>query len=110
MRDPERGSDTYKRIYDVVRRIPEGEVATYGQIASVAGLARRARQVGYALHALPGGSDVPWHRVINARGEVSVRTANPGWESVQAQMLEDEGVAFDHHGRVDLVRFRWDPD
>ncbi len=110
MRDPERGSDTYQRIYDVVRRIPEGQVATYGQIASVAGLPRSARQVGYALHALAGGSNVPWHRVINARGEVSSRTANPGWENVQEQMLEEEGVVFDPLGRVDLQRFRWDPD
>ena len=110
MRDSERGSTTYRCIYDVVRRIPEGQVATYGQIASVAGLPRRARQVGYALHALLAGSNVPWHRVINERGEVSVRTANPGWENVQAQLLEEEGVVFDHQGRVDLVRFRWDPD
>jgi methylated-DNA-protein-cysteine methyltransferase-like protein len=110
VRDPESGSETYQRIYDVVRRIPEGEVATYGQIANVAGLPQRARQVGYALHALAGGSNVPWHRVINARGEVSSRTANPGWENVQAQMLEEEGVVFDRRGRVDLERFRWDPD
>ena len=110
MREPERGNDTYQCIYDVVRRIPEGEIATYGQIASLAGYPRRARQVGYALHALPGGSGVPWHRVINARGEVSARTAKPGWENVQVQMLEEEGVVFDHQGRVDLQRFRWDPD
>ena len=110
MRDPESGSETYRCIYDVVRRIPEGQVATYGQIASMAGSPQRARQVGYALHALASGSNVPWHRVINARGEVSGRTANPGWENVQVQMLEEEGVVFDPLGRVDLQRFRWDPD
>ena len=106
---PDQPSDAYQRIYDTIRRVPQGRVATYGQIASIAGLPRRARQVGYALHALPEGSDVPWHRVINARGEVSERNANPGWENVQLQMLEDEGVVFDERARVDLARFRWEP-
>ena len=97
---------TYQRIYDVVRRIPEGRVATYGQVAALAGLAGHARQVGYALHALEDGSDVPWQRVINARGEVSPRS-DPGWEGYQRHLLEEEGVAFDLRGRVDLRRFRW---
>jgi O-6-methylguanine DNA methyltransferase len=61
----------WERIYDVVRRIPKGRVATYGQVAALAGLPRHARQVGYALHVLPESSKVPWHRVINAKGEVS---------------------------------------
>lgn len=102
-------SDAYERIYEVVRRIPAGKVATYGQVAAVAGLAGHARQVGYALHALEEGSDVPWQRVINARGEVSPR-ATPAWEGYQRHLLEEEGVAFDDRGRVDLERFRWDPD
>ncbi len=102
-------SDNYSRIYEVVRRIPVGWVATYGQVAAVAGLPGHARQVGYALHALPDGSDVPWQRVINARGEISPR-ATPGWEGVQRQVLEGEGVTFDARGRVDLVRCLWDPD
>lgn len=102
-------SDPYRRIYEVVRRIPEGRVATYGQVAAVAGLAGRARQVGYALHALEEGSDVPWQRVINARGEVSRRSAQ-GWEHYQRHLLEEEGIDFDERGRVDLERFRWDPD
>ena len=98
----------YELIYAVVERIPEGRVATYGQVAALAGLGRAARQVGYALHSLPEGSDLPWHRVINSRGEVSPR-AMPGWDGYQRHLLEEEGVEFDESGRVDLDRFRWDP-
>lgn len=100
--------DTYQRIYAVVRAIPRGRVATYGQVAALAGLAGHARQVGYALHAL-GDDDLPWHRVINARGEIS-RRSDPGPEPLQRVMLEAEGVAFDHRGRLDLRRFRWRPE
>lgn len=95
-------------FYAVVRRVPEGRVATYGQVASLAGRDGHARQVGYALHALPRGSDVPWQRVVNARGEVSPRS-EPGWEGLQRAILEDEGVEFDVRGRIDLGRFRWQP-
>ena len=97
---------TYQRIYEVVRRIPEGRVATYGQVARLAGLGRQARQVGYALHALPDGHDVPWHRVINARGEISMRT-DPVHEGLQREMLEEEGIVFDQHGRVTLCEYQW---
>lgn len=99
---------SYQRIYAVVRRIPEGRVATYGQVAELAGLAGHARQVGYALHALRDGARVPWHRVINAKGEISQRS-EPGCEPLQRVMLEDEGVVFDLRGRVDLKRFAWRP-
>jgi methylated-DNA-protein-cysteine methyltransferase-like protein len=92
----------------VVRRIPRGRVATYGQVAAVAGLAGRARQVGYALHALPDGTTVPWHRVINAAGAVS-RRASPGAELTQRQLLEREGVRFNARGRVRLDLVRWRP-
>ena len=103
------GSDAgYRRIYRAVRRIPRGSVATYGQIAVQAGLPRQHRQVGYALHALPRGSDVPWQRVINAKGEVSARRA-PGVEGMQRAVLESEGVVFDALGRVDLGRYQWQP-
>jgi methylated-DNA-protein-cysteine methyltransferase-like protein len=98
----------YERIYAVVRRIPRGRVATYGQVASLAGLPGRARQVGYALHALPDGDRVPWHRVINAQGRVSPRAA-PGWDDVQRQFLEKEGVRFDDAGRASLGRYQWQP-
>jgi methylated-DNA-protein-cysteine methyltransferase-like protein len=101
-------ASSYRRIYAVVERIPSGRVATYGQIAVLAGLAGRARQVGYALHALPEGSAIPWHRVINARGEVSPR-ADPEWEGYQRFLLTEEGVDFDLAGRTDLARFGWQP-
>lgn len=98
-------SGNYRRIYAVVRRIPEGRVATYGQVAALAGLPGHARQVGYALHALDD-DEVPWHRVINAQGKVSPRST-PGWEGFQRHLLEEEGVVFTAGGRVDLSQFRW---
>jgi len=92
----------------VVRRIPKGRVATYGQVASLAGLAGHARQVGYALHALPDGTVVPWHRVVNAAGRISTR-ATPGGELVQRLLLEKEGIRLDGRGRVPLDQLRWTP-
>ena len=103
---PNTGADSYQRIYAVVRRIPHGRVATYGQVAALAGLAGRARQVGYALHSLPEGSPLPWHRVINARGEISPRS-EPGYEGFQRFLLEEEDIEIDLAGRVDLDRFGW---
>ncbi|MDY7094453.1 MAG: MGMT family protein [Acidobacteriota bacterium] len=103
-------SDSHRRIFAVVRAIPEGRVATYGQVAALAGLPRHARLVGYALHALPEGSDVPWQRVINARGEVSPRSDPGPAEHHQRFLLEEEGVEFNAAGRVDLRRFRWEPE
>lgn len=105
---PSSGSGNYARIYAVVRRIPRGRVATYGQIAELAGLPGHARQVGYALHALPERSVVPWHRVLNARGTLSLRRASAG-EIDQRLRLEREGVRFDASGRVALERLRWRP-
>lgn len=99
-------SNHYSRFYRAIRRIPHGRVATYGQIAEVAGLGGHARQVGYALHALPDSEGVPWHRVINAKGEISPRTSSDSHE-LQRMLLEAEGVEFDARGRVDLRRFRW---
>jgi methylated-DNA-protein-cysteine methyltransferase-like protein len=96
----------YARIWSVVKKIPRGRVATYGQIATLAGLDGHARQVGYALHNLPDANAVPWHRVINARGEVSPRTTSDSHE-LQRLLLEEEGVEFTLDGRVDLKRFRW---
>jgi methylated-DNA-protein-cysteine methyltransferase-like protein len=101
-----REAGTYERIYAVVRRIPPGRVATYGQIAAIEGRAT-ARMVGYAMAALRAGSDVPWQRVINARGEVSARRG-AGGDRRQRQRLEAEGVLFDARGRVDIDRAGWD--
>ncbi len=99
-------SDTYQSIYDAVRQIPEGNVATYGDIAVLAGLPNHARLVGYALHALPIYTDVPWHRVINAQGKISLGRTDMGGELQQQRLLEDEGVVF-LNGRVNLKIYRW---
>ena len=94
----------YERIYEIIEKVPEGCVATYGQIARMAGIPRGARQVGYALAALGRGGPrpgIPWHRVVNAKGESSL-----GGE--QITRLEGDGIAFDANGRIDLTRFGWD--
>ena len=98
---------TFRRIYRAVARIPEGTVATYGQIAEMVGVG--PRQVGQALKALPAGAGCPWHRVINARGTVSIRTAAGKAHLVQERLLEAEGVIF-VNGKVDLDVFRWHAD
>jgi methylated-DNA-protein-cysteine methyltransferase-like protein len=103
----ESSGDHYDRIYAVVRRIPRGRVATYGQIADLAGLDGRARQVGYALRTLTTAG-VPWHRVVNARGQISAR-AEPGGDLIQRQLLEREGVKFDTADRLELEHYRWRP-
>ena len=104
----ELGGTSYDRIYAVVRRIPRGRVATYGQVAALAGLGGHARQVGYALHALATERAVPWHRVVNARGQISPRT-EPGGDQIQRQLLEREGVHFDTTDRLELGRYCWRP-
>ena len=102
-----RGGEAYARIYSVVRRVPRGRVVTYGTVARLAGIPRGARQVGYALHALPEADrDVPWQRVINAKGEVSSR-GEADSEALQRSILLAEGVVFDASGRVDLTVYGW---
>jgi methylated-DNA-protein-cysteine methyltransferase-like protein len=98
----------FDAIYDVVVQIPKGRVATYGQIAELAGIPRQARRVGYALSALPKNSGVPWHRVVNARGEISIRSGGDR-DPVQRRLLKQEGVIFDRAGRISLDRFKWIP-
>lgn len=99
---------THARIHAVVRRIPRGRVGSYGQVARLAGLASHARLVGYAMAALPDGTSVPWHRVVNAQGRVSAR-ATPGADALQRVLLEREGIRFDASGRIELDRFGWRP-
>ena len=98
-----------ERIYELVRRVPPGRVATYGQIARLAGLGRHARLVGYALSRLADGSDVPWHRIVNAKGSISCRAADPYHERLQHELLRAEGVVFGRDGAVDLDLCRWVP-
>lgn len=104
-RERESGSDVYRRIFDVVRRIPRGRVATYGQVAAYAGIPRGARLVGWALRASPAGC--PWWRVINAQGRISL-TGLPGEE--QRRLLVKERVPFDAGERIALKRFLWLPE
>jgi methylated-DNA-protein-cysteine methyltransferase-like protein len=97
----------YGQIYDVVREIPRGRVATYGQIAELAGIPGQPRRVGYALSALPRGTAVPWHRVINAQGRISF-PAGSGPGKLQRRLLRQEGIVFDKSRRIDFARFRWE--
>lgn len=96
----------FEHVYRVVRCIPPGKVASYGQIAAMLGNPRAARTVGWAMHALPEGSDVPWHRVVNAQGRIST-----AWQeqdtNMQRQHLEAEGVVFDPDDRVNMDVYRW---
>ncbi len=95
----------YERIYRVVRQIPRGKVATYGQVARIVDRCT-ARMVGYAMAALQGRTDVPWQRVINSRGEISTRSRGDG-ALRQRRLLEKEGIRFDRRNRVNLRKFGW---
>lgn len=97
---------TFERIYEVVKLIPKGKVATYGQIALLAGNPRWSRVVGYALHVNPDPASIPCHRVVNRFGQVSKAFAFGG-ENVQIHLLEEEGVALTD-GHVDLSKYLWD--
>ena len=104
-----RAAATHRRIYAVVARVPRGRVATYGQIARLAGIPGHARLVGYALAALDPKSRVPWHRVVNALGRVSARRDGGPESLVQRLRLEREGIRFDARGAIALRAFRWRP-
>ncbi len=105
MSDDLRQSPVYERIYSLVRQIPPGRVATYGQIAAMVG-GCTARMVGYAMAALPFDTDVPWQRVINRQGQVSPRSSGHG-SAVQRQLLEAESVSFDAKDCVDFDQVEW---
>jgi methylated-DNA-protein-cysteine methyltransferase-like protein len=100
----------YDLIYTVVRQIPKGKVATYGQVADLADLPGQARLVGYALYRVDMNlSDIPWHRVINAKGEVSHSPLRRGTDYLQRSLLEDEGIQFSSNDKIDLKQYLWDP-
>lgn len=97
------------KILAVVRRVPRGKVATYGQVAALAGYAHAPRLAGYALHALPEGSPLPWHRIVGAGGKLSLARLSPDGALLQRLKLEAEGVGFDARGRVKLAKHLWSP-
>jgi alkylated DNA nucleotide flippase Atl1 len=105
-----KGLTSYERIYPTVREIPAGRVTTYGAVARLAGLGAQARLVGYALSNLPDGTRVPWHRVINAQGKLSLERAASSSGVTQRLRLLREGVKVDAAGRVSLARFGWRVD
>lgn len=98
---------TFERIYAVVRRIPRGTVATYGQVAFLAGNPRWARVVGYALHANPDPEGIPCYRVVTKDGRTSPAFAFGGAD-VQRAMLEADGITFTPDGRVDMQKYQWE--
>ena len=106
---PPPAGSSYPRIYAVVTRIPRGRVATYGQVAAEAGMPHAPRVAGYALHALPQGSPVPWHRVVAAGGRLSLGKLDAAGAMTQRLRLVHEGVRFDGRGCVDLENHLWQP-
>lgn len=106
-RNARHGQSRYEKIYAVVRRIPRGRVATYGQVARLAGFRGHARQVGYALHSLSGSTAVPWQRVVNARGGISLHPMDGG--ITQRMLLEREGVRFSAADRIEMRQYAWRP-
>jgi len=96
------------RIWDTICDIPQGRVASYGQIAEVAGIPRGARQVGYALRHLPPDSDVPWHRVIQASGKIAFDKDTPQHEEQKKRLQQDDVAVVS--GRIDMQKYRWQPD
>jgi methylated-DNA-protein-cysteine methyltransferase related protein len=102
---------TYDRIYEIVRQIPQGRVATYGQVAELASLAGKARLVGYALYRVDmKTSDIPWQRVVNAKGEISLSPLRFGTDYLQRSLLENEGISFKDAGKIDLRKYLWQPN
>ncbi len=97
----------FKTVHRIVAGIPAGTVMTYGQIAEMAGNPRASRAVGYALRAIPPGLDIPWHRVVNSKGEISLRRTMQGDDDrcLQRVLLEAEGVEFSKSGRIDLKKY-----
>ena len=102
------GPGFHAQVWALVRQVPRGRVATYGQIATLLGSPRVARHVGWAMSAaLRADEPVPWHRIINSRGQISHR-GEVGRGSHQRELLEREGVVFDDRDRIDLDEYRWD--
>ena len=99
----------YEAVYRLVREIPEGRLMTYGQVATILGAPRAARAVGYALRMSGRRDDVPWQRVINAKGQISLG-GDIHRPDLQRTLLEEEGIVFDENDVCDLKRYRWEPE
>ena len=99
-----------QRVWSEVARIPHGRLATYGQIADLIGAYGCARQVGWALRRLKLPSPVPWHRVVNAQGRISMSLSREGSDWMQRELLMAEGIPVDAEGRLPLRQFLWHPD
>jgi len=97
----------YQRVKEIIKAIPPGKVATYGQIAACAGNPRGARQVAWVLHASSRKDNLPWHRVVNSKGGISLEP-NYGYE-MQKALLEKEGVTFNDDDTIDFDRYLWRP-
>ena len=97
----------FEQVHRVVSLIPSGRVASYGQIAALLGEPRAARTVGWALHALPDGTAVPWQRVINVQGRIT-NTGHDGSAETQRTLLEREGIRFTDDGHIDMTVYRWE--
>ena len=106
MEKPKRKTSFTQRVYEVVKTVPPGAITTYGDVAAALGNPRLARQVGWALSALPSDTDVPWQRVINSKGAISFR-GECGRAEEQRRLLGSEGVEFNEHGRCELEVHRW---
>jgi len=102
--------NTFDIIYTIVNEIPYGKVATYGQIAAIVSPGLPARIVGYALHGLPDGTNIPWHRVINSKGKISYAATRNEHDSFQQKILEQEGIKFTADGKIELKKYLWIPD
>ena len=98
-----------QRVYAVVAQIPCGQLATYGQIAELVGVWGAARQVGWALRRLPLPSDIPWQRVVNAKGQISFNPSREGSDWIQRELLLAEGIPVDAAGQLPLAQHRWRP-
>ena len=99
----------FEKVWDIVAKIPKGRVATYGQIACLLDSPRAARTVGWALHSVPDNLDIPWQRVINAKGRISIDCGEHD-PNIQRILLENEGVVFDEKDAVNLSVYQWQPD
>jgi methylated-DNA-protein-cysteine methyltransferase-like protein len=97
----------YQRVKDMIKKVPKGKVATYGQIATFAGNHRAARQVAWVLHSSSRKYELPWHRIVNSKGRISLKP-NHGYE-IQKESLKKEGIKFDENDRIDFENYLWNP-